>query len=741
MVKRADLTGSVDYAYNNRNLLETIAFTPKESLDAQIFKFAWNPLGLNTSVTQPDGVQTANEYDERGRLTAIRTGDKLSMQYEYDDFDMKTKSVTLAGSDKTEESYAYDGAGRLAKWTKDGQVTEYEYDPVYNRVSVTENGTTSGFEYNGLNQLVADDGKNYEYDGNGNLTKITGVDPNPLTANADSGTTVSADADVNLTWDPLNRLTGYKASNSDIKYSYDPLNRMTARNNTNFKYAGLANQFVVQSEPGTDTTYLYDMNGSPLAWYNQNRQYAFLKNAHHDVVGSLGDNGLGDVASYEPFGELNQKSEIRNPKSPLGYQGQFSDPDSGLSHMNNRVYSAETGQFLSPDSFPSVISEPGSLNRYAYTQNDPVNRWDVTGAYGMDVHYADTFAWAKEAAQNVTIGKQKGFNANMVELLAQNIASFDQYHDKEWSLAPNNYDNFGSHMYKNGQGNKLHFQNPITQQVSYSGKWAPEDAEPFGEREASIRANEFVDPNVIRVEATYIPVYEMQSLNNFNTASGANQLIKDPTAIHGEKIITLWLTGGTVKDRMEYAIKKKDPRLFGIAMHEYQDTFAHAGFDLWHGTSHENDWFCESAEYKDYCKGKAVITEKDGKITYDYKYEIINNQLLARDLLMEEGTKYWMTKFMNSQATYYNDAIQGMTKAQALSKKEEKMITPVNRDGKVIEVNGLLNVEEDFDDPKFIDKLGGKFGVFTQQGAGIGGAPYLSQTYINDGLNAIKRQP
>ena len=441
------------------------------------------------------------------------------------------------------------------------------------------------------------------------------------------------------------------------------------------------------------------MNGSPLAWYNQNRQYAFLKNAHHDVVGSLGDNGLGDVASYEPFGELNQKSEIRNPKSPLGYQGQFSDPDSGLSHMNNRVYSAETGQFLSPDSFPSVISEPGSLNRYAYTQNDPVNTWDVTGAYGMPVHYTDTFAWAKDAAFKVNYKGVIGFSEEMANRIADNIASFDQYHDKEWSLAPNNYSAGDS------QGNPLHFPNPLNDQQ-----------------------------NTKTIGTTRVAVYAMKSLADLNTKAGADKLVEDPNFLHVsyKPITTLFLKSmnakgeliskGTVTDRLRYAVSVNDPRLFGIAMHEYQDTFAHAGFSKWHGMSSDNDIYCEGSDKSPECTG--IKTVKSGN-TFFFNYDGVPlaNQLLNRDKLMKEGTKYWMEKFMLSQATYYDKAIQGMTKAQALSKKEENTLNEWQLDS--------LNVDQDwsqFDNLKMKITEDGEIlqlGVYARQAVGVGNAPCL----------------
>jgi RHS repeat-associated protein len=743
VLDRSDLSGTVDYKYNNRNLIEQIAFTPKESKEAQLFKYSYDPRGFNTSVVSPDGAQTTNNYDELGRLIAIKTNDKLSMRYEYNDFDMKTKSMTLTGDTKTEESYNYDDAGRLAKWTKDGKTTEYNYDPAYNRVSVTADGKTSNYTYNQLNQLVADGISNYEYDKNGSLTKIISAAGSTALSGAPT-----VDTDVSLTWDPLNRLTDYKSDKTDISYSYDTLNRMTARNNTKFEYAGLANQFVVQSETGTDTTYLYDMNGSPLAWYNQNRPHAFLKNAHNDVVGSLSNDGLGGVTSYEPFGSLSSKLETLNSKyDNLGFQGQFTDSDSGLSILGARVYNADTAQFLSPDSFPAVTSQPNSANRYAYSHNDPVNFWDVTGAYSMDLHYGKTKDWAYEAAMNI------GFSYNMSRQLALNIASFDQYHDKEWSLAPNNYGDFDANMTAGGQGNALHFTNPNRQQVSYDGNVAEPGKGPF--TIATINAgNEYSDNLVHAVEATTIPVYAMKSMNDFNTSDGAKTLIGNPNAIHSDFKYDLYLKAGTPRERLQYAIDNHDPRLFGIALHEYQDSFAHAGFNLWHGMSKENDFYCESETDKSYCKGKIVSNtyrgSSDGSTgtvtTFDDKYVTIGAQLLERDRLMKEGTQYWMTKFMEDQADYYKESIYAANKVFQSFNKEEKIIHDANK---------VLKTDENDDDYYWYKNGLTGFGAYAEQGfiSGKNKCMYLDGNniqinaeipqcvvYINDLSNQIKRQ-
>ena len=723
VTSRKDLSGFVTYRYNSRNLIEEIAFNPKESRTEQLFKYTYDPRGFNSKITHPDGAQTQYDYDDLGRLCAIQTGETLIMSYEYNDFDLKTKAVTRLADTAIEETYTYDEVGRLAVWTKDGQTTHYEYDSAYNRIGVSALSGSTAYLYNPLNQLISDGDSEYDYDSNGNLIRIRNNDA------------------TDLSWDPLNRLIGYKTGEKEIAHTYDPLNRMLTRNDTVFNYAGLANQFVVQSESGHDTAYLYDMNGSPLAWYSQNRPYAFLKNAHHDVVGFSGEDGLTDIPNGAPFG--GRAKDIQ-----FGFQGQYSDAESGFSRLNNRLYNPETAQFLSPDPYPATPANPETINRYAYSHNDPVNYWDVTGLYNMEVHYYKTKDWAYDAAMAM------GFSYNMSRQLALNISSFDQYHDKEWSLAPNNY------AMGNGQGNALHFPNPDRQQVSYTGNVAQPGKGPF--TIATINAgNEYSDNMTVTVGKTIIPVFEMKSLSEFNTSAGADKLINNPNAIHGDFLYNLTLKGGTPRERLQYAVDSHDPRLFGIAMHEYQDSFAHAGFDLWHGTSKESDFYCASEIDKDYCKGKVVTSTYRGSTdgstgtitTFDSKYVTIDAQLLERDRLMQIGTEYWMKKFMEDQADYYKKAIYDASNASRSFNKMEKMIAPKTVDGIPFEVNSMLRANEKEEDYYWYINGGiSKKGVFAEQSAWGGDVPCLTingfnpdsdpgcGVFISDSLKQINRK-
>ncbi len=57
------------------------------------------------------------------------------------------------------------------------------------------------------------------------------------------------------------------------------------------------------------------------------------------------------------------------------------DAESGLDHTLNRKYSSNLGRWLSPDPKAGNITNPQSLNRYAYVLNNPTNGIDPLGLF------------------------------------------------------------------------------------------------------------------------------------------------------------------------------------------------------------------------------------------------------------------------------------------------------------------------------------------------------------------------
>jgi RHS repeat-associated protein len=61
------------------------------------------------------------------------------------------------------------------------------------------------------------------------------------------------------------------------------------------------------------------------------------------------------------------------------FTGLERDAESGLDKTVNRMYTSNLGRWLSPDPRGGVLSDPQSLNRYAYTLNNPTSFVDALG--------------------------------------------------------------------------------------------------------------------------------------------------------------------------------------------------------------------------------------------------------------------------------------------------------------------------------------------------------------------------
>ncbi len=63
------------------------------------------------------------------------------------------------------------------------------------------------------------------------------------------------------------------------------------------------------------------------------------------------------------------------------FTGKERDAESGNDYFGARYYASSMGRFMSPDPGPFVWRDPQTLNRYAYTRNNPLRYIDPTGKY------------------------------------------------------------------------------------------------------------------------------------------------------------------------------------------------------------------------------------------------------------------------------------------------------------------------------------------------------------------------
>ena len=104
--------------------------------------------------------------------------------------------------------------------------------------------------------------------------------------------------------------------------------------------------------------YLYDGQGSVTAntWYN---------------------GMVTDVYQYDPYGRMELGGEGHTDF--YGYRAESYNPNTGLEYLRARYYNADKGRFFQEDTYLGDITDPLTLNRYAYVKNSPLNYADPSG--------------------------------------------------------------------------------------------------------------------------------------------------------------------------------------------------------------------------------------------------------------------------------------------------------------------------------------------------------------------------
>ncbi|PPV08774.1 hypothetical protein XbrCFBP1976_01550, partial [Xanthomonas bromi] len=244
-----DANGIVtDYTYHARGWLTATKVRGADAAseaDDRITRIDYWPTGLVKQVTQPDGAFTAFTYDAAHRLTDITDNAGNTVHYTLDNAGNRIKEDTTdaSGTLKRTLSRVYNQLGQLkTQATAGSNPTDFEYDANGNATKVTDAlATATQSEYDPLNRLsrtlqdVAGIEANttFDYDAFDNLTKVT--DPKGLDTRyqyngfGDLVKLTSPDTGVTrYTYDSAgNRATQTDARGTTTAYGYDALNRLT----------------------------------------------------------------------------------------------------------------------------------------------------------------------------------------------------------------------------------------------------------------------------------------------------------------------------------------------------------------------------------------------------------------------------------------------------------------------------------------------------------------------------------
>ena len=235
---------------------------------------------------------TTYEFDDAGQLTSLVNhlpdgAVSSRFDYTYDALGRRTSVTTLEGL----TTFGYDAIGQLTLVIlPDGRTIQYQYDAAGNRTAVIDNGVTTSYQSNNLNQYVRIGSFDRTYDADGNL--ITDEAGGP------GGTT--------YTYDDESRLLSWVDGVLSVGYEYDALGNRIAK-----VEGGVRTEYLIDPLGLTNVVAEYDSAGNLIARYVHG---GFGLVSRHDAGGAAAFydfDGVGStVAMTDAGGEHCQQLQL-----------------------------------------------------------------------------------------------------------------------------------------------------------------------------------------------------------------------------------------------------------------------------------------------------------------------------------------------------------------------------------------------------------------------------------------------
>ncbi|MBE1488907.1 LamG-like jellyroll fold domain-containing protein [Plantactinospora soyae] len=385
LTSRTDAAGTSTFGYTGDRLS-----TMRDGASGVSQTLGYDAAGLLKTIDYGSGRVRTYGYDDIGRVSSdvLRNagGSEIAkIAYQYDADDRLTVKETVGTATPGRNTYGYDDAGRLTSWTSPAGTVGYQWDDSGNRIAAGAKTAS----YDARNRLLSDGDYTYAYTPRGTLASRT-----------------SSGLAEEYSFDAFDRLVGQESQT----YEYDGLDRVTARNGVEFTYAGFSPEVVAD---GTET-YARGPSGELLAVGDGQDRRIALTDEHGDLIGAFdaGNTGLGGLAGSTAFDPFGQRIGDTGAQSNVGYQGDWTDPDTEQVNMGARWYSPGTGGFISRDSVSYAQGDSILANRYTYGAGNPMANSDPDGHW-------PSCGWCKRAASSVKNTVSSGWQAAVNSPLGQ----------------------------------------------------------------------------------------------------------------------------------------------------------------------------------------------------------------------------------------------------------------------------------------------------------------------------------
>ncbi len=410
---KASRSYTYDSATEHRGMLTAVTDT-----QAGTFTAGYDAGGALTQQQYPNGLTATYTHDEAGRDTKLAYSQAGSTGWPSFTADYSPNGqIRQQSSNASSQNYTYDNAGRLTQTndtlaaTSACQVRRYGFNDPSNTTSTATAVDRPGLNSNRLTQASYDDptgacqtstattSATHSYDPADRLTdpgyaydafgRTTTTPAAASTTNQDSTITYHADDMV------ASQTTGTGATATGKAWTLDLTGRLlaetttgdpTAANNTtatNHYSDGGDSPAWISTSDGATTRNVTGLAGDLAAIVSTdptgaNSTALQLVNLHGDVVGTVDNTSAATSTTsqyeYTEYGAPRQNNTTPSRYGWLGGKQRSSDALGGVVLMGVRLYNPNSGRFLSVDPVAG-----GSANDYDYTNQDPVNSFDLDG--------------------------------------------------------------------------------------------------------------------------------------------------------------------------------------------------------------------------------------------------------------------------------------------------------------------------------------------------------------------------
>ncbi len=377
----------VTYSYDNQQRIWSVSYNWAHQT------ITYNDAGQPTQIVADHNADdmvsyqyTYNSLSEISGHTISHDGKDVYYTYAYDSLGNITEiSVcsTIYGITSTKYiTYFYDEAGQLRR--ENNQPAGYSwfmtYDDAGNMLTRTKHAYTTG----DLGPALETQTLTYSSSTWGD--RLTGINGTAVTSDAVGN--ILSDGSGTYTWKNGRQLATATKNGTTWTYTYDASGMRTKRTNgsTTYSYFYDGNS-LRKMKIGSDTlTFIYGVNGHPMAVKYNYEYYYYVTNILGDVLAIVDDYGTEVVTyTYDAWGNHlstgGSMASTLGAYNPLRYRSYVYDQETGLYYLQSRYYNPTICRFISADSigFLGADGTPLSYNLFAYCANDPVNRYDPTG--------------------------------------------------------------------------------------------------------------------------------------------------------------------------------------------------------------------------------------------------------------------------------------------------------------------------------------------------------------------------